>query len=98
MPNHPPHEDAPGADAHGDGSAPGAPDGPLHAVAGLGARLCGTADVDLYDRRHPAEVLHVFADEFARFVARAKAGDFDHLVPDELKPPAGPPPVPGRAP
>lgn len=96
MDHHPHREDAAGADA-GDGSAPAAPDGSLRAVAGLGARVCGRADVDLYDRRHPNDVLHVFADEFGRFVARAKAGDFDHLVPDVLKPPAGPPPQPGRA-
>lgn len=78
------HEDAAGVDA-GDGSAPAA----LRAVPGIGARLCGVADVDVYDRRHPSDVLHVAADEFASFVARAKAGEFDHLVPDELKPPGG---------
>jgi hypothetical protein len=96
--DHSRREDAPGADA-GDGSAPGAPDGPLRAVAGLDAsgRRTG-AYVDVYDRRHPSDILHVPADEFAAFVARAKAGGFDHLVPDELKPPAGPPPEPGRAP
>jgi hypothetical protein len=82
---HPHHEDAPGADA-GDGSAPGAPDGSLRAVAGLdpSGRRTG-ACVDVYDTRHPSDILHMAADEFAAFVARAKAGGFDHLVPDELK-------------
>jgi hypothetical protein len=84
MPNHPPHQDAPGADA-GDGSAPGAPDS-LRAAAGLdpsGHR--SGAYVDVYDSRHPADILHVAADVFAAFVARTKAGRYDHLVPDELK-------------
>lgn len=86
--DHPQREDAPGADT---------PDC-LHAVRGLRVRICGHADVDLFNIRHPADVLHVVADEFAVFVAKVKAGGFDHLVPDELKPPAGPPPEPGRAP
>jgi hypothetical protein len=49
----------------------------------LRARPChGGAAVDLYDSRHPdAEVLHVAADEFAAFLSRAKAGEFDHLLP-----------------
>ncbi|HEY2238859.1 MAG TPA: hypothetical protein VGI21_08715 [Streptosporangiaceae bacterium] len=46
----------------------------------LQADQCGTADVDLSDGRHPADVLHVPADEFAAFVQRVKAGAYDHLA------------------
>jgi hypothetical protein len=80
---HTPHEDAPGA-VVGDGAAPGAPDG-LRAVQGLGVKICGRADVDVFSIRHPADVLHVVSDEFATFLAKAKAGEYDHLVPGELK-------------
>jgi hypothetical protein len=83
--DHPHHEDAPGAEFHGDGAAPGAP-AVLNAERGIDPSGQRTgAYVDVYDRRHPADILHVTADEFARFTARAKAGEFDHLVPDDLK-------------
>ena len=62
----------------------------LNAVPGLdpsGNR--SGAYVDVYDSRHPADILYVTADMWAAFSAAIKAGRFDHLVPDELKPPAG---------
>jgi hypothetical protein len=58
----------------------------LSAARSLEARACGGNSVDVFDTRHPYEVLHLEADEFAAFLAKARAGHFDHLVPTELKP------------
>jgi hypothetical protein len=70
----------------------------LSAARGIEAKACGDDCVDVFDTSHPYEVIHQPADHFAAFLAKAKAGHFDHLVPTEVKPPAGDPPVPGRAP
>lgn len=77
----------------------------LNAVRSLEARACDGDSVDVFNTRHPCEVLHSPADEFAAFIARAKAGYFDHLIPADLltpgRGPAGPrpgPPGPPAAP
>ena len=79
-----PHPESyrPGMDA-----APETAPAVLNAVPGLdpGGRRSG-AYVDVYDSRHPADILYVTADMWAAFAAEIKAGKYDPLVPEELKP------------
>jgi hypothetical protein len=57
--------------------------GPCALIGYLEVSPCEGGAVDLRDARYPGDVLHVRADEFAVFLAQAKAGVFDRLVPKD---------------
>jgi hypothetical protein len=56
--------------------------GPMASVGSIALRPCPLRDgfLQLADDRHPDEVFHVRADEFAAFALMVKGGVYDHLL------------------